>query len=477
MAEPIVTVAEMRARENRTWAVGVAPEAVIHRAGKAVGEVARRWTRPGDPVLVLAGRGHNGDDAMVASGLLDDRERMALRLPDPRALELAHAWLRAHRADPRALVVDGLFGIGLNRPLEGDWAALVAAVNGAQVRVLAVDVPSGLDADTGRVFGVAIEAAVTVTLGSVKVGLLVEEAARYVGRLELAPEIGLVPIETDVELQWTLSSDFVPLLRRRPVTAHKGTFGHVAILAGSLGFHGAAVLAAQGAQRARPGLVTVFTDERCLVPVASQLRAAMVRPWKGERLGDTTFTAIVAGPGLASCGLSPAIRAEVERLWREAPCPMVVDASALDWLASGGECAGGRVITPHPGEAGRMLGASAAAVQADRLSAVRRLAGRWPLVDPVVVLKGRHSLVGRRRGPCFVNSSGNPGLAQGGSGDVLAGLLGGLLAQPALQEEAMLAVRYGVWRHGAAADALEEAGGAWTTEDLVPALGRRVVED
>lgn len=470
--EPIVSVAAMRAREAATWAAGISQESVILRAGVAVARVGLRWTRPNDPVLVLAGKGHNGDDAVVAEQHLAERDTELVRLGEASAAEAAREWLAAHRGHARAWVVDGMFGIGLNRPLDGEWAELVEAVNASGLKVLAVDVPSGLNADTGEAMGTAVRATVTVTLGAVKTGLLRTAAARYVGRLELAPDIGLLPGPPAGEAVWVTGREFAGFPPRRADDGHKGAFGHVAILAGSLGYHGAAVLAAQGALRARPGLVTVLTDERCYLPVASQLRAAMVRPWRGEEVGDGAFTSIVLGPGLASPGLPPGVRAEVVRLWRQSPAALVADASALDWLPAGPleNSAGPRIMTPHPGEAARLLQCSAAEVQADRMGALRRLAMRWPDADVAVVLKGRHTLVGGREGGVRVNSTGNPGMAQGGSGDVLAGYLGGLLAQPGLASDRREVIAYGVWRHGAAADVLEEAGRAWTIEDLVGGL-------
>jgi NAD(P)H-hydrate epimerase len=388
-------------------------------------------------------------------------------------------WLEAQRGNPRAFIIDGLFGIGLNRALDGEWLKLVEAVNRSGIRTLAVDVPSGLNPDTGEPQGAAIEAAITVTLGNVKTGLVRDKSARWVGRLELAHAIGLVPsvLPTDTGVSfWTLPSDFAGFPPRRPADAHKGTFGHVAVLAGSLGYHGAGVLAAQGALRARPGLVTVFTDERCYEPVAAQLRAAMVRPWNGERIQETEFSAIVAGPGLASPGLPPAVIEETRRLWRSAAAIMVVDASALNWITAEGldSAAGPRVITPHPGEAAGLLGTTSTVVQDDRLHAVRALAGRWEGSPLHVVLKGRHTAVGGNRGPVFINSSGNPGMAQGGTGDILAGYLAGNLAQPSARADISLAIRYAVWRHGNAADSLDEPGFAWTTEDLAHALSAPV---
>ncbi len=471
MSEPIISVEAMRAREIRTWAAGVPREAVIRRAGMAVAKVAQRMTREAARVLVLAGRGHNGDDAEVAASGLDDRETTFLRMKDSLSFGRAYEWLEHHREQSGALVIDGLFGIGLNRPLDGEWGGLVEEVNRSGLEVLSVDVPSGLNADTGEALGPVVSAARTLALGAVKRGLLAEDAAAYVGRLELAWDIGLLPGEGDGMHQWTLEEDFRGFPPRRPESGHKGNFGHVAVVAGSLGYHGAAVLAARGALRARPGLVSVVTDERCYVPVASQLQSAMVHSWAGEALDNEGITSMVIGPGLASPSISPAFRNEIVRVWRESTRVVVADASALDWLPKGERCAGLRVVTPHPGEAGRILRTDAASVQADRLGTVRALLDVWPDTDLWVVLKGRHTQVGGPGAVVWVNPSGNPGLAQGGSGDVLAGFIGGLLAQPALMKDAGLAIRYGVWRHGAVADALQDAGRAWTTEDLAQAIG------
>jgi NAD(P)H-hydrate epimerase len=371
--------------------------------------------------------------------------------------------------EKRPLLIDGLFGIGLNRALSPEWVRLIDRINAAELQILAIDVPSGLNAATAKPEGAAIRASVTLTVGAIKRAMLAQTAWDYVGRLEVAPEIGLIPCTVDArnsELLWSVETDFAEFQRRqRPASSHKGTFGHVAILAGSLGYHGAAVLAARGAQGAHPGLVTVITQSDSYVPVASQLQSAMVHPWPAQVKLDEFCTALVVGPGLAAPLLPEDLRAEVKRLWRELPQPMIVDASALAWLEPADRRTDFvRVVTPHPGEAARMLGVSATDVQADRVSAVRKISekfsGCW------VVLKGHQTLVGRSQGPVFVNSTGNPFLAQGGSGDVLAGFLGGLLAQPILQKNIELTVRFAVWAHGAAADWLSARQGRWTVEEL-----------
>jgi NAD(P)H-hydrate epimerase len=327
-----------------------------------------------------------------------------------------------------------------------------------------------LNGATGKPEGAAIRATTTLTVGAVKRGMLAQSAWDFVGRLEVAPEIGLVPCPVEArtaELQWSVEDDFVEGFqrRKRAVSSNKGTYGHLAILSGSLGYHGAAVLAARGAQGAHPGLITVITHADSYLPVASQLQSAMVHPWPPQVKIEEFSSALMVGPGLAAKSLPDEIKTIVRKFWRELRQPMIVDASALHWLEAGplsNDLV--RVVTPHPGEAGRMLGSTAHEVQADRVGAVREISkkfgGCW------VVLKGHQTLVGRAVGPIFVNSTGNPFMAQGGSGDVLAGFLGGLLAQPELQKNVELTVRFGVWAHGAAADRLSARQGRWTVEEL-----------
>ncbi|MBU6410882.1 MAG: NAD(P)H-hydrate dehydratase, partial [Verrucomicrobia bacterium] len=252
------------------------------------------------------------------------------------------------------------------------------------------------------------------------------------------------------------------------VADHKGSFGHLAIVAGSFGFHGAAVLAARGALRAQPGLVTVYPQENVYPAVAAQLQSPMVAVWKADMKLFDNATAILIGPGLAAPDLPDEMRNMARRLWRYADVPVVVDASAMDWLpaaAPSGQAI--RVITPHPGEAARLLNSTAAKVQSNRFQAMRDLSRRFGCR---VVLKGHQTLTGAATGNVFVNSTGNPHLAQGGSGDVLSGFIAGFLAQPALQGDCDGAIRYAVWRHGCAGDKLQAGGGGWVIEDLIGAM-------
>jgi len=286
----------------------------------------------------------------------------------------------------------------------------------------------------------------------------------------VAPDIGLTPCHETSDLLLGQADDFCGFPPARPAGGHKGTFGHLGIMAGSVGYHGAAVLAARGAARAQPGLVTLLTPDEVFVPVASQLQSVMVRPLVPGEITIHSITGLLIGPGLAADDLPADLKETTGEMWRESSVPMVVDASALDWLPSGKTPDKSiRVITPHPGEAARLLGSSADAVQADRMKALRALSakfgGCW------VVLKGQHTLIGRAEGEVFVNPTGNPALGQGGSGDLLAGYLAGLLAQPLLREDVCRTIRYAAWQHGAAADELAGQTPNWVVEDLAKRIG------
>jgi NAD(P)H-hydrate epimerase len=467
MSAPVISIAEMRAWEQATWATGQTEAEVIRRVGKRVARVARRLTRDGERILILAGKGHNGDDARAAQEFLGDREveLIELLVPDTDLLKVETALQHGP-----ALIIDGIFGIGLNRPLTESWQKIIAAVNAAKIPVLAIDVPSGLNADTGESFGAAIEAPVTLTIGAPKTGLLAASAAALVGRLEVAADVGLAPCPHESELNFTQSEDFEKFPPARPVAGHKGSFGQAHIIAGSFGFHGAAVLAARGAQRAQPGLVTVLTQEAVYVPIAAQLQSAMVNVWQPAAKWPESNTALLVGPGLAAPEIADQLRAPLRHWWRDYPHPLIVDASAFHLLAAEPFAKKfTRVLTPHPGEAARLLNSTTPKVQADRVAALRgiskKFGGCW------VVLKGHQTLIGRCEGKIFINSSGNPHLAQGGSGDLLAGFIAGLLAQPALQADVEKTLRYAVWQHGAAADKLSAQRSNWTIEDLAEEIG------
>jgi NAD(P)H-hydrate epimerase len=469
MPIPVISIAQMREWEHATWKTGQTEAEVIRRVGGKIAQRALQLTRPDDAILILAGKGHNGDDARAAQEFLNERrvETIGVIAPESNLPELEQAL-----SQKPALIIDGLFGIGLDRPLADDWKKIIETVNRSGIPVLAVDVPSGLNADTGEPTspGAAIEAAVTLTIGAPKTGLLTQNAWPFVGRLEVVGDVGLAPCPQTGELNWTLPEDFQNFPPRRSAAGHKGAFGHLGIIAGSFGFHGAAVLAARGAQRAQPGLITLFTQEPVYHAVAAQLQAAMVNLWTPDlKLPDTT-SAVLIGPGLAAPGLADAMSHTTRRIWRDWLLPIVVDASTLDWLPMGSSARNAvRVVTPHPGEAARLMNKTKQQVQANRPQAVREISRRYG--NCWVVLKGHQTLVGRNEGEIFVNPSGNPHLAQGGSGDVLAGYIAGLLAQRSLQSDIGKLIRFAVWQHGATADALQASRASWVIADLVDDLG------
>jgi len=467
MPIPVISSAQMREWEAATWATGQTEAEVIRRVGKRVARRARKLTRAGDTILFLVGKGHNGDDARAAAKQLEARraEVLEMFLPETDLMPLESAL-----QEKPALIVDGLFGLGLNRPLSEAWQQIIAAINASKIPVLAIDVPSGLNADTGGTFGAAIAARVTITVGAPKTGMLAPAAWPFVGKLDVTEDVGLIPCPLTAELNWTQPEDFEYFPPARNVAGHKGDFGHAVIVAGSFGFHGAAVLATRGAQRAQPGLVTVFTQEEVFHPVAAQLQSAMVNLWKPEIKLPEKTAAVLVGPGLAAPNLPDELRKAVRHWWRDLKTPFIIDASALDFLAAEPFQKNFiRVLTPHPGEAARLLNSPPQKVQANRPAALRELSkkfgGCW------VVLKGHQTLIGRSEGNIFVNPSGNAQLAQGGSGDLLAGFIAGLLAQPALQADLEKTLRYAVWQHGAAADQLSATRTNWTVEDLSGKIG------
>jgi len=468
MGFPVLTVSEMRAWEAASWEAGIRAEDVIHRVGEILAAEVLRRSRPGDRVVVVAGPGNNGNDARACAAQLRGRDTVLIDVTDP---VTAIGRLQEELADPTALVLDGVFGTGLSRPVEGAWADLLCTLDLTRGLRVALDVPSGLDADTGLPLGAAVHADETWTLGAPKIGLLANGAAAYTGRVRVFPDIGLPGRPRAASpFVWASAEDFAGFPPRRAVDGHKGTFGHVAMLVGSHGYHGAAVLSVRGALRARPGLATAFVQPEILAVVAAQLAAPMIRPWQANgRLPDKT-TSVVIGPGLAAKDLPIPFRDFASRTWREMEGPVLADASALDWLPPRSAAATfPRILTPHPGEAARMLDTSPEAIQRDRIGSVRQLSKR--LGNAWVILKGYQTLIGRAEGPVWVNPTGNPGLGQGGTGDVLAGFLGGLLAQPRLAAIPERTIAYAVWEHGAAADRLEERSGNWTSEELAAEIG------
>jgi len=482
----LVGAPTMRALDRHTIeTLGVPGEVLMESAGRAVVEAVLAVRPPGGSVLVVCGKGNNGGDGLVAA-----RHLHALGVPvravlvgDPDALSgdpganLARA--RAFGVDVEAMgrrlpaadvVVDAVFGTGLDRDVEGDPAAAVRRINaaGADAVIVAVDLPSGLDADTGQVHGGCVEADVTVTVALPKLGLALEPGRSLAGDVVVA-RIGIADhapgVAADAEL-WTRVAAGARL-PERPEAAHKGSFGHVLVVAGSEGKTGAAALAAEGAARAGAGLVTVACPAGLNDVLETKLTECMTVPvpdTPGRAFAAGAAEAVLAlaaerdvvalGPGVGTAEETvKCLRALAEGIEQ----PMVIDADGLNGLAGQADLLRRRraptVLTPHPGEAARWLDLSPGDLNADRVGAARRLA---EATGAVVLLKGAATVVAGPEGRVVVNPTGGPALASGGTGDVLTGLCAGLLGQGmAPLEAAALAV----FVHGHAADRLAERHG------------------
>lgn len=450
---------------------------LMQRAGQAAAQAALRLL-PCPPhsaaILVLAGPGNNGGDAMeAAAGLAEAGAEVLVlltappsQLPPDASQALARAQQQGvHLMPPEqfadidsaqwTLVIDGLFGIGLSRPLDGDWRGLVQAVNAMPCPLLALDVPSGLDADTGAVLGgasgIAVAASHTITFIADKAGLHTGDGPDYAGSVELAT-LEIAEQHLPAPGMWLNHPDlFRDYLLPRRRNSHKGSFGNVAVIGGAPGMTGAPILAARTAVKCGAGRVFVgFADNP---PAYDSMQPELMC----RHADDLDFSAavLVLGPGM---GMADSAQALLTRAL-DALSWLVLDADALNLLArqpqlqiQAAQRQHAILMTPHPLEAARLLGLSTSEIQADRVTAARKLACRF---NAVVVLKGAGSIIARPDGAVAVNPTGNPALATAGSGDVLSGICGALLAQGWPQWEAALAA---TWLHGRAADQLVEQG-------------------
>jgi len=350
-------------------------------------------------------------------------------------------------------IVDALFGTGLSRELSGRFRAAVESMNGSGRRVFALDLPSGMHADTGSALGIAVRAQVTITFGHPKPGLLTTSGADLCGELVVA-DLG-VPSERgaarEPRAHWVEVNDALGWLEPREASAHKGRSGRVLVIAGSPGKTGAALLASTAALRAGAGLVTIATFPDAQRSLDQRVIEVMTEPLDPERPVASLerllegVGAVVIGPGL---GLSARARAVIEQVVLKWPGPKLVDADAISAFAGRARelasAAGSCLLTPHPGELGRLLGVTPAVVEADRFGAIERAV---ELTGQGVLLKGPHTLIAEPGTPPWVVSEGHPALATGGSGDTLAGIVGALLVHlPRLRAAAL-----GVVLHGHAA--------------------------
>lgn len=364
--------------------------------------------------------------------------------------------------DGATLIVDALFGTGLERNIEGLYKRVIDAINRSGKRVLAIDVPSGINSDTGQVMGTAVRADRTVTFGYLKPGLVTHPGATLAGDLgivdiglpelpEASPDVNLMTVE--------IVRDIIPV---RPLDSHKGSFGHVVTIAGSVGMGGAAMLSSMSALRTGAGLAYLATPKAVLTGLPAQ--EVIYKPMPDNDAGTFSLTAyepikkliaqahsIILGPGI---GLNKDTIELVSNLISDIDCPCIIDADGLNAIAQKPEIMedteGQFVLTPHPKELARLLGCEVAEIQSDRISAAIEAAKKF---NAVVVLKGSMTVTANPDGEVFINPTGNAGMATAGAGDVLSGIIGGLLAQRVEPFQAAAAAAY---IHGRAGDILAE---------------------
>jgi ADP-dependent NAD(P)H-hydrate dehydratase / NAD(P)H-hydrate epimerase len=478
LESPIVSAAAMRAAEEAAFASGVEVEALMDRAGAGVAAAVQQFfPRPGK-AIVFAGKGHNGGDALVAAACLKQAGwEIDLRLifPETDCAELTRKKVEALRRDelplvqgraearPSGLIVlDGVLGLGSKHLLREPVRTAAQEINRLRREqnafVFAVDLPTGLDGDTGEADPDCVVADCTITIGFAKHGLVTDDAIDLVGRLEIVAlsELAITPSPANdlVACAHSLGA----LLPRRKFGAYKNQFGRIGVVAGSPGFIGAALMTTQGALRSGAGLVELFVPRDIYSIVAAAAPAeAMVKPVRSYRdLLEEKFDVWALGPGLGKAEAKDLLKV-IERV----SAPMVVDADGLNILSEDVEilkrCAGPRLVTPHPGEMKRLFDSG----KMSRAGTARNFTDAFPVT---LLLKGARTIVAEHDRPLSYNSTGNPGMATGGMGDVLTGVCAGLVGQGLSLYDA---ARVGAWSCGRAAEiAIFEKGES--EESLLP---------
>jgi len=469
--EPVFLTEQIRSIEEAAFAQSNPPD-LMEKAGYAAAEIAKKHCiqNAASRILVLAGPGNNGGDAFVAARYLKQWGHIVTivfnanseRMPQD-AQKARQSWLdqcgtiEVDIPDNQHwdLIIDGLFGIGLqpDRPIADQYLDWINLVNAMQKPILALDVPSGLGSDDGGVYSVVINATFTVTFIGLKPGLLTQYGPQYSGKLFVC-RLDLDPTAILSSHQWVINRKMIQMLLPppRPANSHKGNFGSVGILGGNAGMTGAAILAGRaalylGAGRIYLGMLTSSAPDIDLLHPELMIRT----PTELFELG--TINCLVVGPGMDMNELT--YRYLKNALYTD--LPLVLDADALNHIAFHSELANqlkqrgsDTVLTPHPMEAARLLDTDVSIVQSNRLDAATRLAAKF---NCLVVLKGAGSICAKPDGTCFFNTSGNPGLSSAGTGDVLCGIIGALIAQGLKPDDALLLA---VYLHGAAADELFE---------------------
>lgn len=512
----ILTAAEMREVDRLTTARYRVPSlTLMENAGKSVADFIQtrfpNFTRR--RIVVLCGKGNNGGDGFVVARYLrkmgakpevrlfgDPREVKGDAAANLKRWKAASGKLQVDRPGKDieskftsdSIIVDALLGTGTRGTVEGRLREVIARINGREsgCAVVSVDIPSGLHADTGEAQGDVVVADYTVTFTAPKPGLFLGAGAEHTGELavrdiasprELIEEIG------KGKLRWSEPQEFLQFARRRKPEGHKGTYGHALIVAGSVGKSGAAVLASWAALRAGAGLVTVATPEPVLPTIAAHTPEIMTEPLVSTLAGTISarcfeanfFGKLVAGKSALGIGPGLTTQPETQEFVRgvmgmRSRVPIILDADGLNaFTGRANELKDPKdtiAITPHPGEMARLAGCTAAEVQSRRVELALKCAADW---NVQVILKGHHTVTATPDGCAWINSTGNPGMGTGGTGDVLTGMLAGLTAQ---YRDAPwpLVLAFGVYLHGLAGDiAYAESGEApLMASDLIHALPR-----
>jgi ADP-dependent NAD(P)H-hydrate dehydratase / NAD(P)H-hydrate epimerase len=511
----ILTAEQMREADRRTIEdLGIPSIVLMENAGRQVVAAMEAFFQDlaERQVAVLCGKGSNGGDGFVVARTLQQRgievsvfvvgqvadikgdARLNIEILGRLGVTVVEItdegqWeLHFSEISDHDLIVDALFGTGLKSALSGIYETVIADINGSGIPVVSIDVPSGMSADTHDLIGDCIDATVTVTLGAPKLPLILPPAEEKSGEVVIADigiPAGIIDALDGPRVELLTREQIRGLISPRAADVHKGDFGRVLIVAGSRGKTGAAILAAQGALKSGAGLVTIATARSVLSIVAAHAPEYMTEPLEETVDGTVHFAAaehvlsiaadvIAAGPGL---GRGEGVATFARELLDKSETPIVLDADALNAFADDPAALVGRegrdvIITPHPGEMARLVGCTIDDVQADRMGIARDFATAHKLY---VVLKGYRTLIATPDGKVFVNPTGSPGMASGGTGDVLAGMLAAWLAQ-LLDAEA--ACRLAVYLHGAAGELADADQGevSMTAVDLVQQISEAVLE-
>jgi NAD(P)H-hydrate epimerase len=481
LESPIVSAAAMRAAEESAFASGVEVEALMDRAGAGVAAAVRQFFPRAGKAIVFVGKGHNGGDALVAAACLKQAGwEIDLRLifPEEDCAELTRKKLKALREAKDSgvisgptIVLDGLLGLGAKHLLREPVRTAAQEINRLRREqnafVFAIDLPTGLDGDTGEADPDCVVANCTITIGFAKHGLVIDGAIDFVGRLEVVALSDLVIAPSPANDLVACTHSLSALLPRRKFSAYKNEFGRIGVVAGSPGFIGAALMTTEGALRGGAGLVELFVlRDVYSIAAAAAPAEAIVKPVRSYRdLLEEKIEVWALGPGLGKADAKDLLKV-IER----APAPMVVDADGLNILSDDVEilkrCAGPRLLTPHPGEMKRLFDSG----KMSRAGTAKNFTDSFPVT---LLLKGARTIVAERGRPLTYNSTGNPGMATGGMGDVLAGVCAGLIGQNLSLYDA---ARVGAWACGRAAEiAIFEEGESEQSllpRDVLANLGR-----